>query len=138
MPKTKSASSKSAVNVDQTNETGKTTALSDLDPHARQKALDKFGDALSTYLGEGKSSAIKSREAVLKVVGDHVNCTFDVRQFDNFLEALFQQRYLTVKHRTVEHLSEKLRLDHRFPRTTVVSWSSDDAFKRVAAEVLIQ
>lgn len=112
-------------------------ALSDLAPHMREKALDEFAFRLSMYF-DRNNREIKSREAVMKEVGKSVGHSFDTRQFDVFLEALFNDGYLRMNLRTLVKVADRVKDRFNVRDVTVVSGDSDARFAHVAAGVLIR
>jgi DNA-binding transcriptional regulator LsrR (DeoR family) len=112
-------------------------ALSELQPHLRERALDEFAFALRMHF-DRNNREIKSREAVMKKVGNAVERSFDTRQYDMFLETLFHEGYLRIDSRTLVELADKVKSKFNVPFVAVVSGERDDRFAHVAAEVFIK
>src|SRR5579883_1913213 len=85
--------------------------LAQLSEAEKSKALDEFAAGFAAMLEPNSNT--QTRELVLKRVGDEMHCTFDVRQFDNFLVALGKEGMLKVYPRIDSNLQNKIKEKHK-------------------------
>jgi hypothetical protein len=123
--------------VDNRDRPFKQATLSELLPHLRERALDEFAFSLTRFW-DRTSAELKSREAVMTEVGKAIERVFDTRQFDVFLEALYNDGNLRVNHRTLPKLASELKEHFQLPNATVVSGDRADRFAHIAAKTFIR
>jgi len=110
--------------------------LAQLSEAEKSKALDEFAAGFAAMLEPNSNT--QTRELVLKRVGDEMHCTFDVRQFDNFLVALGKEGMLKVYPRIDSNLQNKIKEKHKINNVTVVAGSAPSSFEEVSARVFME
>jgi hypothetical protein len=108
--------------------------LAQLQGDERSKALDAFAASLQKMVtGEGSLG----REEVLASTGKAIECSFDVRQFDNFLVALGEGGLLKVSQRTNVELERLIQVKHGIRVARVVAGATPERFAEVSAELFM-
>lgn len=110
--------------------------LNSLDGRERSVALDVFAAALRQMFSPNQREEW-TRQDAMDSVGKALECTFDVRQFDNFLTALARMGQVKVFPRTLREIAEELERIHRV-KVTVVAGRIPEHFDEISARVFIE
>jgi DNA-binding transcriptional regulator LsrR (DeoR family) len=116
-------------------------SLAQLDTRKRREIQETFARELLRFLeipDDGKKPITK--EEVIRNLNrlEIVDCTIEVRQFDNLLRSLHADQYLRIGFRRLSELCDKLREQFRGLReVTVVAGADKDNFAQAAAEDFI-
>lgn len=113
----------------------KQLTLNQLSTNDKTRAMDVFVRKLADFLKQGDAA---SRQDVMKQTGDALSCSFDVRQFDNFLCEAAALGHVKIILPTLPRVSEKLVSEFGLKSATVVGGADEKTFARVAARIFLR